>query len=351
VPANALFVFNGEVAPGMLIAIDKNDGTVFGSVALPGGIVVGGAYHPTRGTAFVVEFQSDVITEIELDTGTPLGAFPVAPVGSPAFDVYYGDIMVEPRSGNLFIVSSNETRLRVLTPTGAWVRDYDIAALGVVSPSGIAWDPQTSTAWIATTGGTVRRVVGLDGNAPTSVTTLNPTGSSINLEARTSHTRVGTPDITMFDDFLFTGGSSLQDVAWQGIYCRAVLDAPAPVPVATGFTVSFHADIAGVPDTTAALQSETFTLAQVGETFDQNLQTTCGTTPTTWGFYDYSVTLSNPFVAAPGTRYWLSVVAHLPATDLFWGWRRGTTAVGGSLQLMQGQWTTYPADRAFSLAP
>jgi hypothetical protein len=284
---------------------------------LPLGNPVGGAFHPGRGTLFVVEWGSDTILEVELDTGSTLATFPVRPAGSPVFDVFYGDVSVDPASGNLLLVSSSQTTLRVLTPTGAFVRDVDLAGFGISSMSGLGWDPATGTAWIATTNGAIHRVANLDTFAPTRRSTLNPPGS-VPWEARTSHTRTGTQTIRVFDDFSFAAGATLQQVAWQGIYCREVLNAPAPVPVATSFTVSFHADLAGVPDTTAALYSETMPLAAVGETLEQTGVASCGTTSTTWGLYDYAATLSSSFDAVAGTRYWISIMAALPATDLAW---------------------------------
>jgi len=185
---------------------------------------------------------------------------------------------------------------------------------------------------------------------PDDRSTLNIPGSPTNLDARTSQNKTGGTPVSVFDDFTFTGGSTIRNIAWQGIYCREVLNAGAPVPIATSFTVSFHADNGGLPNPTA-LQSETIPLAQVAETFDQNSVLECGTTSTTWGFYNYSATMTTPFVAAAGTRYWVSVVANLPATDLFWGWRNGTVDNNNSVQLFQGAFTNYNLDRAYELKP
>ncbi len=162
--------------------------------------------------------------------------------------------------------------------------------------------------------------------------------------------RSGTAPVLMFDDFTFTGGSTIRNVAWQGIYCTEVLGAPAPAPVATSFNINIHSDSAGVPNTNA-IYSATVALAQAGETFERNATVNCGTTSTTWAFYNYSTTLATPFTAAAGTRYWLSIVAVLPNTNVFWGWRNGVPDNNSSLQLFQGTFTTFNLDRAYSLAP
>lgn len=162
VPANTLLVLNGENAPGTLYAVQKDDGVVLDSLPIPAtGNPVGGAYHTERGTFFSVAWNTDLITEIDLATGTAVASFPVSPVGSVTYDVFYGDLEVDPASGMLLLVSSNETSIRVLDPTGAFVRDIDVGAAGVTGMSGIAWDAETRTAWITSTTGLVYQVGGL----------------------------------------------------------------------------------------------------------------------------------------------------------------------------------------------
>ena len=188
--------------------------------------------------------------------------------------------------------------------------------------------------------------------APTSRTTQNPLGSSTNVEARTSQVATNGASAQVFDDFTFTGGANIRSVAWQGIYCAEVANGAAPAPTATGFIVSFYADQSGRPNTATPLHQTTFPLGQVAETLDRTQASlNCGTTPTTWSFYSYSVTLPTAFGAAAGTRYWVSVQAMTPTTAVFWGWRDGTPDNRTSLQLFQGNFTTFAVDRAYSLAP
>lgn len=159
VPANSMLAHNGEVAPGMLYALNTQDGSVIDSIPMPvGGNPVGGAYHPGRGTFFSLAWNTDIITEVDLDTGLEIASFTALPAGAPTFDVFYGDIEVDPVSGDLLIVSSSQNVVRTLRPDGTFVSDVDVSNLGITGMSGIAWDPQTETAWISSTTGFVFQV-------------------------------------------------------------------------------------------------------------------------------------------------------------------------------------------------
>ncbi|MCC7055304.1 MAG: hypothetical protein IT355_18675 [Gemmatimonadaceae bacterium] len=192
------------------------------------------------------------------------------------------------------------------------------------------------------------------GNQKTSFTTLNPVGSGTNIEARTSQIVTnGAPPAQLFDDFSFTGGSTIRTVGWQGIYCVQAANAAAPAPTASAFTVAFYPDASGRPNIAAPIQVTTLTLAQANQVFDRNVSNlSCGSaTNVTYAFYSYSATLATPFVAAAGVKYWMSVQATTPSYDVYWGWRNGTTDNSLSVQLFTGAFTTYPADRAYSLTP
>lgn len=160
VPANALLVVNGEANPGTLFAIDKDDGAIIDSIPLPAGTgnSVGGAYHAELGTFMSVDWTSETITEIEMPTGVVLNAFSVQAAGAPTFDVHFGDIEVDQPSTYVLVVSSSQSVVRILTPFGGWVLDVDVAPLGIAGMSGAAWDGQTRTLWVSTTGGMVYQV-------------------------------------------------------------------------------------------------------------------------------------------------------------------------------------------------
>ncbi len=184
--------------------------------------------------------------------------------------------------------------------------------------------------------------------------TIVPSSNSSIVEARTSQIVTdGSPPSTVFDDFTLTAGASIGTVGWQGIYCVQTANAPAPSPTASSFTISFWADAGGQPDVSAPLQTSTYTVAQVGQTFLKNVDGFyCGTAyPTSWNFYNYSVALATPFTATAGTKYWLSIQATTPSYAVYFGWRDGVPDNHLSLQLFQGTFTSYAFDRAYSLAP
>ncbi len=188
----------------------------------------------------------------------------------------------------------------------------------------------------------------------TSRSSLVPASNSGIIEARTSQIYAnGSLPALVTDDFIFTGASSITKIGWQGIYCVQTPGAAAPAPTATGFTITFYADNAGRPNVAAPLQTQTFTLAQSNQTFDKNVSgLTCGTAAnTTWPYYSYSATLTTPFPAAANTKYWIGIQALSPSFAVFWGWRDGVPDNNQSWQLFNGTFTSFPFDRAYSLAP
>lgn len=85
----------------------------------------------------------------------------MAPTGSSPFDVFFGDVEVS-LSGNLFVVSDSQNVIRELTPTGGFVQDYNVGAIGVTGISGIAFDDARGEAYLSErrSDGTVYRVGG-----------------------------------------------------------------------------------------------------------------------------------------------------------------------------------------------
>jgi len=164
VAENSLLVANGETQPNTIGAINKITGVeILTSVTnriLPTTNLVGGAYHASRNTFFAVNYDTDTIQEINLATGISVRTFPVTPTGSPAFDVFYGDVEINQTSGNIFVVSSSQNTIRELTPTGSFVRDIDVSAFGISGMSGIAFDDAKGEAFISSTNGRVYRLGG-----------------------------------------------------------------------------------------------------------------------------------------------------------------------------------------------
>jgi hypothetical protein len=160
VPANTLLAVNGDDIARTLYALDKDAGTILATQTFTAGSTVGAAYHPLRGTIFNVDWSADIVSEIEPATGAVLASFTLRPTAAPStWDLFYGDVEIDVESGNLMIVSSSQTSIRVMTPTGTWLRDVTVG--GLVNMSGIAWDDSAGVAWITSTHGTIYRLPGL----------------------------------------------------------------------------------------------------------------------------------------------------------------------------------------------
>ena len=159
VPAGSLLVINSDNNPKTIYVLDKSTGNVLASRVLTvGGKPVGASFHPSRNSLYVVEFDTDLVREINLVTGAVLQSFAVRPTGSPVFEVSYGDIAVNPLTGNLSIASDTQNSIRELTPTGQFVRDLPLS--GISKLSGLAIDPGTGHLWVSTTTGIVAEISG-----------------------------------------------------------------------------------------------------------------------------------------------------------------------------------------------
>jgi len=161
VAAGDLIVINGETGPADLY-VPTLSAALAVATAFGDSHVVGGAYHVARTSVFAVQDRvagatnGNVIAELDPVTGAERARFSTL----PAFDVNYGDLDVCQATGNLFVVSSIETTVAELTPTGALVAEYALPA-AVVSASGIGIEDGTGAAWISGTGGGVWRITGL----------------------------------------------------------------------------------------------------------------------------------------------------------------------------------------------
>ncbi|MBK8097475.1 MAG: hypothetical protein IPK26_10225 [Planctomycetes bacterium] len=173
VPAGALLYIDGESGVAEVHAIDSTNGTLLGSLTTGFGNshVVGGAYHPLRGTLFLVQdrvpsnaAQKNLVAEVSATTGQVLGTFQTTAT-NPAFTVNFGDLDIT-TYGNLLIVSSDETEIGEFTPLGTWVRGHALPAT-VADPAGIGLDATGCGLWIASTNGLVS---GLTASCPSAVT-------------------------------------------------------------------------------------------------------------------------------------------------------------------------------------
>ncbi len=73
--------------------------------------------------------------------------------------------------------------------------------------------------------------------------------------------------------------------------------------------------------------------------------------PTGLAYYKYAATLSPPFDAEAGTRYWVRIAVQMSPSDFRWGWRVGTQDNSRSVfNLVPGNISTYRVDQAFFLS-
>jgi hypothetical protein len=163
-----LLLENGESGVSEIYAIDEVTNEVIDTLVTGFGNshVVGGSYHPQRGTFFLVQdnvpggFVENRIAEIDATTGDTLHTFSTVPY----FDVNYGDLDISPISGNLFVVSSSDAGVAEFTPDGVFVQNHALPS-GVSSLSGIALDNDLEGAWVCNTSGMVFKL----GNFPVGV--------------------------------------------------------------------------------------------------------------------------------------------------------------------------------------
>lgn len=151
---------NGEAGAADLY-LPETSGTVALATAYGNSHVVGGAFHVSRNSVFLVQDRNggataNQVAEIDPVTGVVRNTFSTL----PAYSVNYGDIEVCQKSGNLFLVSSAETTLAEFTPTGSLVAEYALPT-GVANASGIGLEDATGAAWIGDTTGNAVRMLGL----------------------------------------------------------------------------------------------------------------------------------------------------------------------------------------------
>lgn len=152
---NTLLVVNAELPTITLFGLDKDAGTLLSSVDLPVPSSVGGAHHAARGTFFNLSWLDDTIYEINMTNGSVVNSFPLQPGGSPLFDVFFGDLDVNQETGNLYVVGSAQNTLRELSPTGEFIQDIPLGALGINGMSGLAYVDGGNEAFISSTNGTI----------------------------------------------------------------------------------------------------------------------------------------------------------------------------------------------------
>ncbi len=154
IPAGTLLFIDGEFGVAEIYAVDKTTGTVLASLTTGFGanLVVGGVYHSSRNTFFLVS-ASDTVAEVDPITGAVLSTFPTL----PSYNVSFGDIEVDPGTGNLYLVSSASTSMAEFTTGGTFVQLHPQPPL-VSLLSGIGLDDATDEVWVANQLGDVWRL-------------------------------------------------------------------------------------------------------------------------------------------------------------------------------------------------
>jgi len=170
VPEDSLLFVDGESGTADIYAVDPATGIVIASLTTDFGVdhVVGGAYHRTRDTFFLVEDWFNLgapstVAEINPATGVVINSF-----RTDAFldyDVNFGDLDIDASTGNLLVVSSAESTILELTPTGSFVRVLPLPG-GVTSLSGIAVvDDKIGEVYVSGTGGDIWHLGGMAGDS------------------------------------------------------------------------------------------------------------------------------------------------------------------------------------------
>lgn len=163
IPKGGLLFINGETGVADIYAVDKVTGSINETLNTSFGIshVVGGAYHRSRSTFFLVQdnvpgtADENRVAEIDPVTGSVLNTFQT----TATFSVSFGDIEVCHSTGNLLVVSSVESTLAEYKPGGAFVAAHALP-VGVSSLSGIGVDDVAGEIWVGSTGGLVSRLGG-----------------------------------------------------------------------------------------------------------------------------------------------------------------------------------------------
>lgn len=153
--AGTMLYINGESGPAEIYAVNPADGQVLATLftTVGNGSVVGGAYHPQRGTFFLVDYAADDVSEVDAQTGATLNTFDLTGI----YNVHYGDLDISQRTGNLYLVSSASNDIAEVTPEGTLLQTIALP-LGVTAVSGIGIDDKRGQIWLSNTSGSYYQV-------------------------------------------------------------------------------------------------------------------------------------------------------------------------------------------------
>ncbi|MBY8977381.1 FG-GAP repeat protein [Rhodobacteraceae bacterium NNCM2] len=167
IPAGTLLVMSGDSGAAEVFAVDPADGSILTTLSTVVGnsFTVGVAHNPVTETLFLLTCNCDsdgnVIVEVDPDTGAELSRIDLDPLD---FQTFFGDVDVDPVTGDLFLVSSSAEEVLRLAPDGEVVDRYELPA-GVSGLSGVSvglGDP--AEIYVSSTNGTVTLLT--EGQAP-----------------------------------------------------------------------------------------------------------------------------------------------------------------------------------------
>jgi hypothetical protein len=146
-----------------------------------------------------------------------------------------------------------------------------------------------------------------------------------------------------FENFQIAGGGSVQRITWSGLWFGDLQPAPAPAPDALSWDIAFHASAGAAPGAQLALQN--YLTAQVSSSYLGAGVLNAGGLYNV-SFYEYSVELSNAFVAQDGIEYWLSIMARSDDLSPAFAWRGATGGDDASYQQLLGAGMTVTGEFA-----
>jgi VCBS repeat-containing protein len=146
----ALMVFNPSVRQAF--AVDPANGHVLASLlALPGSDVVGATYDNVKNEIFLVDRGAHAVLGVDPDDGSVKDRFTPATAAVDA-----GAIAIDPRNGDILLVTSIKHRIDVLDASGANIGSFDETGLGFDNDTFTSAAFSGSTLFLTTQAGAVK---------------------------------------------------------------------------------------------------------------------------------------------------------------------------------------------------
>src|SRR6266850_1601754 len=135
VPAGSLLLTNGTTSFDQIFALNPITGAQIAALNLGQNLdPVAGVYHAGVNELLLLDGSPDEIVRVNPANGAVLGRFDVP------FDVNFGGLAIHPVTGNLWVASSQVTRLAEMTPAGVLLREFEVSGQGPATElSGLAF--------------------------------------------------------------------------------------------------------------------------------------------------------------------------------------------------------------------